>query len=545
MRRKNILLGRRLKALLTILAVIFGYDAISMPASAARGLTANKFMARERLSPYAQGGLKGFTLTGDPASANGAAWTYTDTVNGVAYDLAGVLFKPSGAGPFPAVIVSHGFGGNARGYASNIAREMRNWGLVVIATNYTHAAGVPLGAPGTVTELGASNANLLRAHKCWDILASLGYVDIRRVAAHGHSMGAFVTAALVGTYPNDFRVASHTAGGVHNQKLAWTKEAQANGIVTPYQIHHGDEDTVVPLVDDQRLGDLLQAKGTVHQLLVYAGYGHNVIPSDPTMYQRVRDWYTAHGLFNSTGAVATTVSAASYRATLLAADAIGAAFGSQLSTTTLAAGALPLPISLGGTSVRVRDGAGTERPAPLFFVSPTQINYLIPANTATGAATVIITSGDGTVSGGATRIAPIAPGLFAANSSGRGLAAAIALRVRADGTRSFEPVARFDAAQGDFVAVPIDLGPDLGNGSDQVFLLLFGTGLRNRSALGGVSVRIGGVDSQVTFAGAQEGFVGLDQVNARLPRSLAGRGEAEVALVVDSQAANTVKVSIK
>jgi uncharacterized protein (TIGR03437 family) len=517
MELRTILLGRWLNALLTALV-------ISLPA---------------------QGSLNGFTLTGDPTSANGAAWTYTQTVNGVAYDLSGLLFKPSGAGPFPAVIISHGFGGNARGYASNIAREMRNWGLVGIATNYTHAAGVPLGAPGTGAEIGASNANLLRAHKCWDILASLGYVDMRRVAAHGHSMGAFVTAALVGTYPNDFRVASHTAGGVHNLKLAWTKEAQANGITSPYQMHHGDSDTVVPLEDDQRLDALLQAKGTAHELRVYAGYGHNGIPFDPTMYQRVRSWYTAHGLFNSTIAAATTVSAASYRGAPLAAEAIVAAFGSQLSTTTLAAAALPLPTSLGGTSVSVRGVAGMDRPAPLFFVSPAQINYLIPAGAVTGAATVTITSGDGTVSGGEIQIAPVAPGVFTANSSGQGLAAATALRLRSDGSQSYEPVVRFDAAQNNFVAVPIDLGPDLGGATDQVFLLLFGTGLRNLSALGAVSVRIGDDDAGVTFAGAQGGFVGLDQVNVRLPRGLAGRGEMDVELVVDGQAANTVKISVK
>ncbi|HKQ78853.1 MAG TPA: prolyl oligopeptidase family serine peptidase [Blastocatellia bacterium] len=497
------------------------------------------------ISLPAHGGLNGFTLTGDPTSANGASWTYTATVDGVAYDLSGLLFKPSGEGPFPAVIISHGFGGNARGYASNIAREMRNWGLVGIATNYTHAAGVPLGAPGTVAELGASDANLLRAHKLWDILASLSYVDMRRVAAHGHSMGAFVTAALVGIYPKDFRVASHTAGGVHNLKLAWTKEAQANGITAPYQMHHGDADTVVPLEDDQSLDALLQTKGTAHQLRVYAGYGHNAIPFDPTMYQRVRDWYTAHGLFDTTVAAATTVSAASYRGAPLAAEAIVAAFGSRLSTTTLAAAALPLPTSLGGTSVKVRDGAGLERPAPLFFVSPAQINYLIPAGSVTGAATVTVTSGDGTISGGEIRIAPVAPGVFTADSSGQGLAAAIALRIRGDGSQSFEPVAQFDAAQNKFVAVPIDLGPDLGGAADQVFLLVFGTGLRNLSALSAVRTRIGDVDAQATFAGAQGGFEGLDQVNVRLPRILAGRGEVNVELVVDGQAANPIRISVK
>ncbi|MGH9844828.1 MAG: hypothetical protein ACREEM_39430, partial [Blastocatellia bacterium] len=54
-----------------------------------------------------------------------------------------------------------------------------------------------------------------------------------------------------------------------------------------------------------------------------------------------------------------------------------------------------------------------------------------------------------------------------------------------------------------------------------------------------------GVDAQVTFAGAQGGFAGLDQVNVRLSRSLIGRGEVDVALTVDGQAANTVKVCIK
>ncbi|MCI0363865.1 MAG: hypothetical protein L0219_08290, partial [Phycisphaerales bacterium] len=108
----------------------------------------------------------------------------------------------------------------------------------------------------------------------------------------------------------------------------------------------------------------------------------------------------------------------------------------------------------------------------------------------------------------------------------------------------FEPVAQFDATQNKFVAIPIDLGPE----TDQVFLILFGTGLRFRSSLSAVNTQIGGpngVDAQVTFVGAQGGFVGLDQVNVRLSRSLGGRGEVDVALTLDGQAANTVKVTLK
>ena len=55
-----------------------------------------------------------FTITGDPAAAAGATWTYRGTTEGVTYDLQGHLFKPAGAGPFPAVIISHGNGGSNR-----------------------------------------------------------------------------------------------------------------------------------------------------------------------------------------------------------------------------------------------------------------------------------------------------------------------------------------------------------------------------------------------------------------------------------------------
>ena len=251
--------------------------------------------------------------------------------------------------------------------------------------------------------------------------------------------------------------------------------------------------------------------------------------------------------FRSADQAVANVSAASYLSTSLAPESIVSAFGSGFATSTLAASS-PLPTTLAGATVKVRDSAGAERLAPLFFVSPSQINYQMSAGTANGAATITITSGDGSVSTGVSQITSVAPGLFTANASGQGVAAALALRIKADGAQSYEPVARFDAAQNRFVAVPIDLGPDLGNASDQVFLILFGTGFRHRSSLSAVTTKIGGpngVDSQVIFAGAQGIFAGLDQANARLPRSLIGRGEVEVVFEADGQTANTVRVSIK
>ena len=103
------------------------------------------------------------------------------------------------------------------------------------------------------------------------------------------------------------------------------------------------------------------------------------------------------------------------------------------------------------------------------------------------------------------------------------------------------PASLFDAAQGRFVPVPIDLGP----ATDQLFLILYGTGVRFRSALTAVSATIGGENSEVLYAGPAEGFVGLDQCNLRIPRSLAGRGAVNVNLAVDGKTANFVTIQIK
>lgn len=238
---------------------------------------------------------------------------------------------------------------------------------------------------------------------------------------------------------------------------------------------------------------------------------------------------------------ASHVSAASYRGQTIAPEAIIAAFGSNLATTTVSATTVPLPTTLAGTSVKVRDAFGTERLAPLFFVSPTQVNYLVPAGTTSGAASIVIAGSNGQASQTAVQIASVAPGLFTADASGRGLAAAYVLRIKADGSQSSEPVAQFDSSQNRFVARPIDLGA----ATDQVFLIMFGNGLRYRSSLAAVSAQVGGTGVTVSYAGAQGDFVGLDQVNLLLPKSLAGRGEVDVVLTVEGQAANTVRVSIK
>jgi uncharacterized protein (TIGR03437 family) len=131
--------------------------------------------------------------------------------------------------------------------------------------------------------------------------------------------------------------------------------------------------------------------------------------------------------------------------------------------------------------------------------------------------------------------------LFSANADGQGVAAAVVYRIRANGEVVFEPISRLDTATNKAVAVPIDLGPE----GDQVFLIAYGTGWRFRNSLATSSASVGGANAELSYLGSQGGFVGLDQANIRLARSLAGKGEVEVKLTVDGKSSNTVRINIK
>ena len=245
--------------------------------------------------------LQGFTIAGNPESVNGATWAYQDTTNGIVYDLTGILFKPIGTNVFPGVIISHGGGGNANGYSKNIAKKMVGWGLVCIGVNLCHAGNVPIGSPGTSTNGGASLPNIHRNMKAWDILANLGYVDTNCIAAHGHSLGAMATGATVGTNPSKFSVASHTAGGVNDAGPQYIKTPQANGIIVPYYLHHGDADATVPLIHARKMDTLLTNNSVIHQLDIYPGYNHSQISMDDTMFARTKIWYGQYLCVNPTG----------------------------------------------------------------------------------------------------------------------------------------------------------------------------------------------------------------------------------------------------
>ena len=129
-------------------------------------------------------------------------------------------------------------------------------------------------------------------------------------------------------------------------------------------------------------------------------------------------------------------------------------------------------------------------------------------------------------------IQSVSPGLFAANADGAGAAAGYVVRVKADGTQINEQSAAGRRAgalcrhtnrprAGRRDGVP----GDVWDGSA-------GRGARDSQGADG------GAEAAVSYAGPQHEYVGLDQLNLTIPRSLAGRGEVEVTIVADNQAAN-------
>jgi uncharacterized protein (TIGR03437 family) len=189
-----------------------------------------------------------------------------------------------------------------------------------------------------------------------------------------------------------------------------------------------------------------------------------------------------------------------------------------------------------GVTITVKDSAGVSRDAQILAVSASQVNFLVPAGTAPGTASFTIHNPgapDATVS---AEIRPVAPSIFTADSSGTGVAAGTAVQIVLGGDlQGTLPV--FSCSASGCNAVPLKLGIDT-----PIFLSLYGTGIRDGSK---VSCTIGGVSVPVLYAGPQNQYPGLDQVNVGLTLDLRNKGESDVIVVVDGQAANTVRVSVQ
>jgi uncharacterized protein (TIGR03437 family) len=205
-------------------------------------------------------------------------------------------------------------------------------------------------------------------------------------------------------------------------------------------------------------------------------------------------------------------------------------FGTNLAASTGAASAVPLPTSIGGTSVTIGG-----RPAALYFVSAGQINAQVPWATTPGPAPVVVTTGAGASAPVNVTVQAAAPGIFSQASNGKGPGA-----IQNFVSQSSTPLNNATTAiapGGLLIIYATGLGAVNNPPAD-------GAAGSGQTTTNAVTVRVGNTNATTEFAGLSPGFVGLYQVNARLPGTLPQGCNVSISLQAAGQVSNTVTVAL-
>ncbi len=203
-------------------------------------------------------------------------------------------------------------------------------------------------------------------------------------------------------------------------------------------------------------------------------------------------------------------------------------FGANFSTATASADTVPLPAELAGTRVEVRAaGSAGWVAVPLFYVSPSQINFQIPPTVTEGSIDVRVVRGQTeSMSHPSLLVRPRSASLFSADSSGNGAAAGSYVRVLPDATQQRGDLFRCDDAGCSVNRIAF------GSAQNQLFLELYGTGFHNAGLPDSLRVYLGDREVPVEFAGPHATFVGLDQLNIKVPSSIARNTDLDLYLWV-------------
>jgi uncharacterized protein (TIGR03437 family) len=212
---------------------------------------------------------------------------------------------------------------------------------------------------------------------------------------------------------------------------------------------------------------------------------------------------------------AAIVNAATY-GPQMAPGSIATIFGTDLAPGVAPALTLPLPTSLAGTRVEI---GGI--PAPLFYVSPTQINLLLP-EASSDMKTVVIR--DDRVSNPLSPQMQLwAPGLFTLDASTGG------------------PVAALHVG-GRLVTAANPARP-----GERIEIYGTGWGVQNPLLLIPIAlpiVQIGGMTAPVAFEGVAPGFPGLSQVNVTVPANAPSGAAVPIVISFGSFTSNTATIAI-
>lgn len=236
------------------------------------------------------------------------------------------------------------------------------------------------------------------------------------------------------------------------------------------------------------------------------------------------------------------VNSASYR-TSAAPGALCSAFGTKMVATGFTTETASLYI-IHGTHAEIVDSSGRSQQLPLYYAGNLdgydQVNFYLPENVALGQATITVTSGLGEVSQTTITIDPVTPAIFTANASGTGSAAIV---TTSDGANFNFGFARQDADRDVYVSL---FGTGWRFAGQTTEAIKSGGALLNsyEAAASSVTVELNGSLVEVLYAGPQIQYIGLDQINFRLPRNLKP-GSYSLVVRTGTQTSNVVQLDVK
>ena len=184
-------------------------------------------------------------------------------------------------------------------------------------------------------------------------------------------------------------------------------------------------------------------------------------------------------------------------------------------------------------SVTVADAGGSQRSATVLYAGTDQVNFLVPPETALGAATITISHAGASASATAS-IDAASPGVFAADAFA-GAPLAYVKRTRPDGSSSHEPAFRCPGA-GQCLMAPVYLSV-----GDRVNVEVYLTGMRIASA----DVRISGLSVPVVSVGPADAAEGVDRVEFQIPYSIPVRGYVPLTITAGGNTSRTAYLWLK
>ena len=189
-------------------------------------------------------------------------------------------------------------------------------------------------------------------------------------------------------------------------------------------------------------------------------------------------------------------------------------YGTNLAPGNASATGVPLPVSLNGTAVTVNGS-----PAPLFFVSPLQINAQVPFETKTGTATLMVQSGTIKSTAVTFQVIETAPGVLTLTQSNHAIA-----QNDPEGTLN-SPGS--PARPGQYVTVYLT---GQGQVDNPVATGAAGPATPFSAPLAPIQAQVGGIPAVIAFAGLAPGLVGLLQMNIVIPDVASGEQPFDVSI---------------